>query len=54
VSGAVSAVLDWVNGGSALTALVKVSLGVCTFVFGLIYRRYLANLRASRRRSAKR
>jgi hypothetical protein len=47
-------VLDSVNGGSALTALVKVSLAVCTFVFGLIYRRYLGILGPSRSRPAER
>jgi hypothetical protein len=54
VSGAVRVVLDSVNGGSALTALVKVSLAVCTFVFGLIYRRYLGILGPSGRRPAER
>jgi hypothetical protein len=44
--------LEWVKGGSALTALVKVSFTVCAFIFGLIYRRYLGILGADRRRPA--
>jgi hypothetical protein len=54
VTGVGSAVLDWVTGGSALTALGRVSLGVCALVFGLIYRRYLGILGADRRRPAER
>ena len=54
MTGVSRALLDWVNGGSALTALVEVFLAVCTFVFGLILRRYLGILGADRRRPAER
>jgi hypothetical protein len=49
VTTAVSELLAWVTGGSALAALGKVSLAVCGLVLGLIYRRYLGILGANRR-----
>jgi hypothetical protein len=54
VTGVGSALLEWVNGGSALTALGRVSLAVCALVLGLIYRRYVGILGADRRKPAER
>jgi hypothetical protein len=54
MTGVGSALLTWVTSGSALSALLKVLLAICTLVFGLIYRRYLGILGADRRRPADR
>jgi hypothetical protein len=51
---AVSDLLTWLTGGSALATLSKVLLAVCALVFGLIYRRYLGILGADRRKPAER
>jgi hypothetical protein len=54
VTTAVSELLAWVTGGSALAALAKVLLAVCGLVLGLIYRRYLGILGANRGKPAER
>src|SRR5271168_1297965 len=54
MTAAVSELLAWLGGGSALAALVKVSLAACAPVLGLLYRRYLGILGADRRRPAER
>jgi hypothetical protein len=53
-SGVSSAVLEWLTGGSALAALVKVLFAVGAFAFGLTYRRYLGILGADRRKPVER
>jgi hypothetical protein len=50
----VRAVVEWFSGGSALTALVKITGVGCSLVFGLIYRRYVGILGANRRKPAER
>lgn len=50
----VQALSEWVGGGSALVALVKVFGAVCVGIFGLLYRRYLGILGANRRVPAER
>ena len=54
MTGAVSAVLEWLTGGSALAALGKMALAVCGLVLALVYRRYLGILGADRRKPAER
>ena len=54
MTGAVSELLAWLTGGSALATLSKVLVAVCALVFGLIYRRYLGILGADRRKPAER
>jgi hypothetical protein len=54
MAGLGSAVLESVNGGSALDALGKVSLAICALIFGLVYRRYVGILGANRRVAAER
>jgi hypothetical protein len=54
MTAAVSELLAWVTGGSALATLFKVLLAVCGLVFGLTYRRYLGILGANRRVPAER
>ena len=49
-----STLLTWLIGGSALAALFKVLLAVCTLVMGLVCRRYLLILGADRRKPAER
>jgi len=50
----VRALSEWMAGGSALVALVKVFGAVCAGIFGLLYRRYLGILGANRRVPAER
>jgi hypothetical protein len=54
VTGVSSALMEWLIGESALAALARVSLAVCAFILGLIYRRYIGILGADRRRPAER
>jgi hypothetical protein len=54
MTAAVSELLIWLTGGSALAALVKLLLAACALVLGLLYRRYLGILGADRRRPAER
>jgi hypothetical protein len=54
MTAALSELLTWLTGGSAMAALAKVLIAVSALVLGLIYRRYVGILGADRRRPAER
>jgi hypothetical protein len=54
MSNVVHSLLEWVSGGSALTALIQIIGAVCSVVFIHLHRRCLGILGANRRRPAER
>jgi len=54
MSKVVHALLEWVSGGSALTALAQITVAICILVFGILRGYYVGILGANRKRSPER